>query len=332
MIRPEDAQFHPATTEDPLWAETNYFGFEIPEVPLHVGLYALVRPNLGIVNSAIFVNSRNVAASWEIDYWDHRAYLPLKGQSLSHLALDNGLTIVCKEPNKLWDISFHKEGAPLEIEVTFESLMEPLDIHDPEMDPRARRGGDDLSAGDLWAGGHFDLTGAVTGTVTLHGTTYQVDWLSTMDHSWGVRGEYQPGTMTWLQAHFSRDLAVHAMFQFDPTTPPDAPLDLTLTHGYLMRNGSAHGFVSGTGRTQRRGLYQVHTTLDLVDVDDRVWHLEGDSLTQFPAEYWPGSMSMMVMKKWLMDGQTGYGTSTDFYDYAHFTGLYAPRTQIAVGT
>ncbi|MDT7653699.1 MAG: hypothetical protein QOI36_5105, partial [Pseudonocardiales bacterium] len=26
MIRPSDAQFHPPTSDDPLWAETNYFG------------------------------------------------------------------------------------------------------------------------------------------------------------------------------------------------------------------------------------------------------------------------------------------------------------------
>ena len=322
MILDTDAELHEPKAGEPLWGETNYFGFEIPEVPLHVGLYSLFRPNLGIVNSAIFVNSRHVVSGWEIDYWDHRAYLPLDGQPLTDFELANGLRVRSREPNRLWDISFHRAGAPLEIDVTFEALMPPLDIHDPEMDPRAKRGGTDLSAGALWAGGHFDLTGAVTGTVTLRGRTHRVDWLSTMDHSWGVRGEFQPGTMTWLQAHFSRELAVHAMFEFDPATPVGEPLDLRLTHGYLMRDGSARGFKDGRGRTERDGLYQASTSLDLVDVDDRVWHLEGARLTQFPAEYWPGSMSMMVMKRWQMDGLTGYGTSTDFYDYSHFTRLY----------
>jgi hypothetical protein len=322
MILDKDAEFHEPKAGEPLWGETNYFGFEIPEVPLHIGLYSLFRPNLGVVNSAIFVNSRRVTSGWEIDYWDHRAYLPLKGQPLTDFELDNGLKVVSVKANQLWDISFHKDNVPLEIDVRFEALMQPLDIHDPDMDPRAHREGSDLSAGSLWAGGHFDLTGAVTGTVTLRGVTYRVDWMSTMDHSWGVRGEYQPGTMTWLQAHFSRDLAVHAMFQFDPKTPVDRPLELSLTHGYLMRNGKAMGFKDGTGRTERSGLYQVKTTLDLIDVDDRVWHLDGESLTQFPAEYWSGSMSMMVMKRWSMNGETGYGTSTDFYDYYHFTELY----------
>jgi hypothetical protein len=321
MILDSDADFHEAPAGEPLWAETNYFGFEIPNVPAHIGLYSLFRPNLGIVNSAIFANSRTVTSGWQIDYWDHRAYLPLDGQRLTNFELTNGLKVLCREPNRVWDISFHK-GEDLTVNVTFEALMPPFDIHDPDMDPRAKRGGSDLSAGALWAGGHFDLTGHVTGEVTLRGAKHKVDWLSTMDHSWGVRGEYQPGTMTWLQAHFSRDLAVHGMFQFDPTVPLDDNLDLTLTHGYVMQNGSAVGLKDGRGRTERAGLYQLRTTLDLVDAHDREWHLEGKSLTQFPAEYWPGSMSMMVMKKWEMDGLTGYGTSTDFYDYAHFTRLF----------
>jgi hypothetical protein len=321
MILGNDAEFHEPPVGEPLWAETNYFGFEIPQASTHVGLYSLFRPNLGVVNSAIFANSRKVTAGWEIDYWDHRAYLPMKKQPLTNFSLDNGLTVVCREPNRVWDISFHNNVA-LDVEVTFEALMAPFDIHDPEMNPRAKRKGTDLSAGELWAGGHFDLTGQVTGEVTLHGSRYDVDWLSTMDHSWGVRSEYQPGTMTWLQAHFSRDLAIHGMFQFDPTVPLDQPLDLDLTHGFLMRNGSAIGFKNGTGRTERTGLYQVRTTLDLVDAEDNEWHLVGESITQFPAEYWPGSMSMMVMKKWTMNNQTGYGTSTDFYDYSHFTKLF----------
>jgi hypothetical protein len=29
-----------------------------------------------------------------------------------------------------------------------------------------------------------------------------------------------------------------------------------------------------------------------------------------------------VLPRWTMDGRTGHGTSTDFYDYAHFTQLF----------
>ncbi len=325
MIKDSDADFHPPPPDQPLWAETNYFGFEIPEVPLHIGLYSLFRPNLGVVNSAVFANSRRVTSGWEADYWDHRAYLPIGKQKLTDFSLKNGLSVSCREPNRVWDLRFHKKDA-LSVDVRFEALMQPFDIHDPEMDPRAKRAGTDLSAGDLWAGGHFDMTGKVTGEVTLRGKKYAVDWLSTMDHSWGVRDEYQPGTMTWLQAHFSRELAVHAMFQFDPTVPAGQPLSLALTHGYLMENGKAIGLKDGTGTSERSGLYPTRFSLDVVDATDRKWHLDGESQTQFPAEYWPGSMSFMVLPKWTMNGKTGFGTATDFYDYSHFARLFPGKT------
>jgi hypothetical protein len=131
----------------------------VPEVPLHIGLYSLFRPNLGVVNSAIFANSRRVTSSWETDYWDHRAYLPMKpDESLLGFEFRNSLKVTCLEPNKVWDLHFDQPGF-LSVDVRFEALMPPFDIHDPDMDPRAGRGGSDLSAGELWAGGHFDMTG-----------------------------------------------------------------------------------------------------------------------------------------------------------------------------
>lgn len=321
MIIDSDAEFHPSGTER-MWTETNYFGFEIPSVPMHVGLYALFRPNLGVVNSAIFVNSRRVTASWEIDYWDSRAYLPMPASgSLLDVALTNGLRIRCLEPNRLWELDF-ADGGPLEVHVRFEALMKGFDIHDPDMDPRAHSAKDDLSAGAAYAG-HFDMTGAVTGHVVVNGTRHEVDWMSTMDHSWGVREERQLGTMTWLQAHFSRDLAVHAMFAFDPTIGPDRPFDIDLTHGYVMDHGEGVGLAEGSGRVTRCGMYAETITLDLLDAQDRRWELRGEAQTAFPCQYWPGSMAFMVLPRWQLGELTGYGTSTDFLDLAHFTRLYA---------
>jgi hypothetical protein len=319
MIIDDDVEFH-APSADRMWAETNYFGFEVPQAGLHIGLYSLFRPNLDLVNSAIFANSRNVTGDWQIDYWDHRAYLPIGGQKLSHFKLDNGLEVKNLDPNRLWELRFTSEW--LSVDVRFEALMPPYDIHDPSMDPMARDHGTDLASADLWKGGHFDMTGAVTGLVELRGRRHEVDWLLTMDHSWGVRGEYQPGTMTWLQAHFSRDLAVHAIFQFDPTVPLGEPLDLALSHSYIMDRGEAVGVKAGTGRTIRDGAAQREVEIELVDVRDRVWKLRGLAKTGFPCEYWPGSMSPMAMLEWEMNGQAGYGTTTDFYDYSHYTRLY----------
>lgn len=321
MITPEDAEFHPSGTAR-MWTETNYFGFDIPAVPAHVGLYALFRPNLGTVNSAVFVNSRRVDASWEIDFWDSRAYLPLpESGSLLDYRLANGLNVQCLQPNKVWDLHYDN-GESLLVDVRFEALMEPFDIHDPDMDPRAKAAGrGDLSAGAAYAG-HFDMTGSVTGHVVLNGVRHEIDALSTMDHSWGVREERQLGTMTWLQCHFSRDLALHAMFEFDPTIGPDTPFDCRLTHGYVLDGGKAIGLKDGSARMTRQGMYSDTLELNLVDAHDREYSVRGRAQTRAPIQYWPGSMAFMVMPCWEMGDHVGYGTSTDFLDLHHFTKLY----------
>jgi hypothetical protein len=322
MIQPEDAQFHPPTSGARMWAETNFFGFEIPEQRLHVGVYALFRPNLDVVNSAIFVNSRRVAASWEIDYWDHRAYLPMpQGRDLLDYRLDNGLAIKCSKPNEVWDIAF--ESPECEIDVRYEALMPAFDMHDPSMNPRAKAPvSGDLSASTAYTG-HFDMTGRVTGEMRIHGETHRVDWFSTMDHSWGVRQERQPGVMTWLQAHVSPELAFHVMCDFDPRRGPGESLDLALTHGYVLDAGEVIGLAEGSGYTERQGLAAQRTTLDLVDARGRSWNLRGEGQTAFPCQYWPGSIAFMTLHRWSIGDHIGHGTLTDFYDLHHLPRMYA---------
>jgi hypothetical protein len=51
MIHPEDAQFREPTSKDPLRGETNYFGLYVADMPMNVGVYALSRANVGVVNT-----------------------------------------------------------------------------------------------------------------------------------------------------------------------------------------------------------------------------------------------------------------------------------------
>jgi hypothetical protein len=65
MITAEDAEFHTPIADDPTWAETNYFGFYVPELRLNGGVYALFRPSLGVVNTTVSLNSRKGRADGE---------------------------------------------------------------------------------------------------------------------------------------------------------------------------------------------------------------------------------------------------------------------------
>ena len=67
-----------------------------------------------------------------------------------------------------------------------------------------------------------------------------------MDHSWGPRPERGAPNMSWLHAHFSRDLAMHAIFSFDPQPTGE----LTLAHGYVVDSGKVFGLKDAHGEDE----------------------------------------------------------------------------------
>ena len=107
MITAADASLHQPTSDDPTWAETNFFGFYVPELALNCGVYTLFRANLGVGLSTICMNSRRVRAPWEADYCDMQMHLPM-GQDfdLCDYRLPNGLSVRAIEPNMEYEVDF----------------------------------------------------------------------------------------------------------------------------------------------------------------------------------------------------------------------------------
>jgi hypothetical protein len=184
MIHPEDAQLHEPTSTDPLWGETNYFGLYVAGVPMNIGVYALFRTNVGVVTTNVSVNTRKVLMPWAADYWDAWAQTPIpESRSLLDYKLASGLHVTCLEPNKVWDVRYD-DGGTLSLDFRYTALMDGFDIHDPAQDPMvaAQATGSDFSWGHAYSG-HFDQTGYFEGDLVLRGQRYEIDCVSTMDHS-----------------------------------------------------------------------------------------------------------------------------------------------------
>lgn len=314
MIVASDVEFHDPDHDKLNWAETNFFGFYNAERRLNIGVYALFRTNLRTVNSTICMNSGFAVTPWEADYVDYQSVLPMaKDCKLSNFSLGNGLSIRCLDPNMKWEILFD-DAEGTSIEVLYESIMPPFDIHDPDMDPM----GGEFAWGTAY-NGHFDQTGRFTGSVTLRGEVIPIDCVSTMDHSWGPRPERGAPNMTWLHAHFSKDLAIHAIFSFDPR---ENGTRLALTHGYVVENGQVFGLKAGVGRTVRtRDRYATTVELVLTDMSDREWKLNAEGLTSFPWQCWANMVAFNVLGRWQMNGQIGYGEIQDFFELPQLTRL-----------
>jgi len=297
LISAEDANFHAADSDQPTWAETNFFGFYNSEAKLNIGVYALFRPNLGVVSSTICMNSRRIVTPWEADFCDLRAAMPIpEPRDLQNYHLLNGLDVKCLDPNMVWAIKYDDHQGTW-IDVRYEALMPPFDIHDPAMDPMC---GSKTKEGEFSWGtaynGHFDQTGTVVGAVAIRGKEYPIDCVSTMDHSWGPRPERGKPTMSWLHAHFSKDLAMHAIFGFDPAKNGH---ELWLAHGYVLDRGQVYGLKAGAGRvTRKQERYADALQLDLTDSRGRNWRLNGKGMTTFPWQCWPNMVSFNCLGEW----------------------------------
>ncbi|GAA1383447.1 hypothetical protein GCM10009613_12890 [Pseudonocardia kongjuensis] len=325
MIRPEDAQFHAPTSDDPLWAETNYFGLyagQDTDRPLNIGLYGLFREPLGVVGSTVSVNSRRVTAPWEAEYWDAWEHLVVPQPSnLLDYELANGLKVVATDPHRIWDVSYSDPAADLEIRFRYTALHEPYDINDPDQDPLAA----DRDMAKTWGhayAGHFDQTGHYEGEIRLRGRTTPIDCVSTMDHSWGVRAERQTSRLSWLHAHVGPELALHGLFDFSTENGPDGESPLRLTHGYVLHDGELRGLKAGSGLTKRSRLYPEQISISVTDSADRVWEAEGQALTSFPWQSQPGVVGHNALLRWTLDGRTGYGECMDFIGMGELGAIY----------
>lgn len=318
MIRDEDAQFHPPTSDDPaqdqrLWAETNYFGLyagQDTEQPVNIGLYALHRKAIGMVGTTVSINSRRVREPWAAEYWDAQN-LPAPDSLLDYELL-NGLKVVCTKPNQVWDVDYSDPASDVEIHFRYTAIMPAYDINDPDQDPLAA----DRDMAKTWGhayAGHFDQSGRYEGEVSVRGRTLPIDCVATMDHSWGVRAERQTSRLSWMHAHFGEDLVVHGLFDFDTTNGPDGESPLRLTHGYLVEDGRMQGLSSGRGLTRRRGLYPERIEIE-VHAGDRTIAVAGDALTTFPWLSQPGVVGHNVLLRWTndRDDRVGFGECMDF--------------------
>ncbi len=317
MITDDAAEFHTPAEGDASWAETNYFGFYAAEEPLNVGVYALFRPNLGVVHSTICMNSRDAPQPWRADFCDMRCHLPMpEPRSLRTYSLANGLSVTTIRPNDSWRIEYD-DGSGTMIDVTYEALMPPFDIHDPEMDPVTATQSHGSFAWGTAYNGHFDQTGRYRGRVALRGREIPIDCVSTMDHSWGPRLERGGPNMSWLHAHFSSQYAVHGIFSFDETA---GGTELSLMHGYVIQDGKWVGLAAGSGRIERDGdFFARRLDIAVTDGQGDEYRLSGQGLTRFPWQAWPNVVGFNVLARWTSDGQTGYGEVQDFVDLTRLT-------------
>ena len=323
-ILAEDMKFHEPPDNNPLWAETNFWSFHIPEEKAYVLIYVITRKNLGVCKSDIFVYQDHVESPTEALYYDAQIHLPLP-EKLEEYTLANGLSVKTVNAPMEYDVSYEGYDGAFSFNLHFEGLSEPYATHDPDMDPLANADQSKAWQDSAWAH-HFEQSQHVTGECTLHGKKYKIDCFSTMDHSWGMRpedGRTYPKVgdlpnLTWFHGHWGKDrnkatggdLVIHVSARHDPAnTDKLGPL----LHGYVVDDGELFGLVEGEGQTKRRRFMPTEIEITVKDVRDKVYKMRGTSVATYPWILWPNLYCFCGHLKWDdIEGLTnGWGESQD---------------------
>lgn len=307
MIVATDIDFHEPAEPDPFWAETNWFAFCVPEARLVGAVYALSRKEIGCMSTEISVSGAMIDSRSELLYIDSRHHLPAV-EKLSDFTTANNLSIKAHSPR---DYSIRYEGYDdFSLALDFEGLHEPWDIHDPSMNPLAHGTG----TGGMGAafGGHFEVSGHITGAMKLRGEEYAVDCVETMDHSWGHRPEVFMPTCGWSQAHFGRGLVIKWLNSFDLDAPTEE--QQKLHYAYVMEDGKVYGVTAGTFLTQRFEGLLMGMEVSVTDVRGKTYEIRGLAETSLPLNVSAPSIFIGSNMRWSLagDDRVGYGLAGDF--------------------
>ena len=310
MIKPEDIEFHTPANADYLYAETNYFGFTIPEERLMGSVYVVNRKGLGVTSADVVIFGSLADCRSESLYIDNRQHLPAP-ERLSDCKLASGLEVKAFNPRDYRVKYTGFEDTALHFD--FKGIMEPFDIHDPNHSPMVSRESYDRHADSGFGsgyGGHFDLTGHLTGSLRLRGKEYKIDCIETMDHSWGPRPEIDMPPIGWMHAHFGKDLVIHWIHACDFSKPVGC--QIKLAHGYVVENGEVYGLTSLNARIVRSGVVTTGFEVMATDKRGKTWNLFGTAEVGSPWICYISTAVYVAMVRWsLPDGRVGYGITQE---------------------
>lgn len=321
MIIQEDIGFHTPADVDFQWAETYWLGFYVPEENIYGWIYMVFRAGSGAMTCDVEFINRKSANMYDSLYVDIQNHLKIP-DNLERFSLPNGLTFSAQSPEQYRVDYIGVDNT--EIHLDFHGIHQPYDIHDPAIDPMARKTMSEAvehsGFGSAYSS-HFDLTMRATGTIKVRGKAYDVDCVATNDHSWGPRPERGMRMMGYMNAHFGTDYVVQTIWEFDAARPDGE--QHVFKHGYAIVDGKLRGGVAASLRVTHMGIFPRLIELSFTDVEGQVHTLTGKPLAYcnwVPYGCCPTGHSMIA---WDAGGRTGgIGTLMEAYPLDTVTGGY----------
>jgi len=303
-VHPND-EFHPPTTDDPYWSETNWFAFSVPERKLSGWVYPFFRPNLGVCSAAVVLWDDQGDHPWNCRYYKQFWHLPMPEGPLSDFTLANGLRYRCLEDEMVYQISYQDPDSPdpdhpeISISLTFTAIMPPLAT--PNTGP---------------AGGHLDQVGRFEGAIKLRGETIPVNSYGAHDRSWGSRSQFSQflmssGDFKASETPYFFAASENVAFQgIAANVTPDYPLLM----GFFMRDGQVIRLKSGNREVlERDEATGAPVRIRVTGIDERghELHAEGECVNRLMVFLNENLCGWNSLVRWHIDGAEAWGEHHD---------------------
>lgn len=288
-----DDRFHDVAVPDPLWTETTWWGFMVPERALGGMIYTLFRPNLGVATVVTQVWDAENVEPWKSPY----------ARSLWHLRMPDGdlddlrvgfLHIRRLEPLWAYQLTY-EDGDSLAFDLRFEADMEPHAV-------AAKK-----------EFGHFDQLCHVTGDVRIGDDSIAVDCHAVRDRSWYVRDDLR--SMRSAYTYGSVDGDEHFLAYTRPGQEDGADRDGgAVFGGYLIRDGEKADLNDGERRvvSRRRG-HPDAVELVATDALGRRLEASGKVTASLASQSTPGMFAWMSIADWQIGDRSGHGEDHDVW-------------------
>jgi hypothetical protein len=288
------------TVHDAALAETQYFGFSVPDERICGLGWLWHHSNLGVASGGIWAWQGMKPDHLQAELFDYVIYASddCLANDLHDYTLPNGYHVQTLEPMRRHRISYVDERRGNAVDIEYEAIM-------PAM--------------VLGSGKHLEQAMRTKGTLRLGGTEYAVDGFNTRDRSWGEarRESLLPGVppVDWMTGVFDEDLCfgctAHDSLDTDPDWKGklDAPQSGPLKIGWVYRDGGLTRVVSIRKRTYRnqRTLFPERVEMELTDTEGRVYDLRGRIVAASAWNPWLTHETVITHIEWELDGRIGHG-------------------------
>jgi hypothetical protein len=294
-----DDRFHPVADTNPLWTETTWWGFMVPEGelggPMGGMVYTLFRPNLGVATLVVQVWNAAAVEPWRSPYARQLWHVPMPSGDLDDAEVGL-LRIRCLESLSSYRLTY-ADGDSLTLDLRYDAVMEPNNVAATE------------------AFGHFDQLCRVTGSLALGPEEIAVDCHAVRDRSWYVRDDLR--SMRSGYTYGAVDPSEHFLAFSRPAEGDDTdPMsdDYPIFGGYLVRDGEKATIAEGLRRvvSRRRG-HPDQIEVTAVDEQGRRLGARGTVAASLASQSTPGMFAWMSIARWEIDGRAGHGEDHDVW-------------------